>query len=76
MIASVGVAAQSALEVFRPMEIAPGIGQGFEIAEGQALDADLLLEAEVGAAALALAEAQGASFGLTALRQPSPKTSR
>ena len=59
--------AQPGVEVFRPIEIEQGIGQGFEVAQGQALDAGLLRRAEDAAAASQLAQGEGGGFGLAAL---------
>ena len=61
------MAAQPGVEVFRLIEIEQGIGQGFEIAQGQALDAGLLSRAEGAAAALQLAQGEGGGFCLAAL---------
>ena len=55
------------MEVFWPLKIEQGLGQGFEIAEGQRLEAGLLGRAEAAAAALELAQDEGSGFGLAAL---------
>ena len=64
------MAAQPGVEVFRSLEVEQGIGQGFEIAQWQALDAGLLSRAEGAAAALQLAQGEGGGFGLAALLTP------
>jgi hypothetical protein len=54
------------MEVFWPLKIEQGLGQLFEIAEGQRLEAGLLGRAEAAAATLELAQGEGGGFGLAA----------
>ena len=58
--------AQPGVEVFWPIEIEQGVGQGFEVAQGKGLDACLLGRAEAAAEALKQAEGESGGFGLAA----------
>ena len=57
------------MKVFWPLKIEQGLGQGFEIDEGQRLEAGLLGRAEAAAATLEQAQDESGGFGLLALQQ-------
>ena len=60
------MAFQPGVEIVRPQEVEQGIGEGFQGAQGEGLDAGLLGRAEAAAAELELAEGESGGFGLAA----------
>jgi hypothetical protein len=60
------VAAQPGHEIFRTLEIEQGNGQGFKGAEGEGLNAGLLVGVERAAAALEQTQGESDGFGLSA----------
>jgi hypothetical protein len=55
------------MEFFRTLDIEPGLGEGFDLAQGEGPGCGSLWgRAEAAAAALELAQAEGGGFGLAA----------